>query len=289
MRLPQPTDYNEAIQNPQHCFSDDELRRGTVVLTPLGLPLAHSGNFADVYQVHGADGSQSWAVKCFTRKVEGLQQRYQAVSEHLHHAALRFMVDFRYLEEGIRVHGQWYPVLKMRWVEGRTLNVFVREHLDRSSLLEQLARMWVRLARQLRQAGLAHGDLQHGNVLLVARDRADRLALRLIDYDGLWVPALATRPSGEVGHPNYQHPQRLREGVYDADMDRFPHLVIYTALRCLAAGGKALWDIHDNGENLLFRAKDFAYPGQSALFRELWASDDEPLRALVGHLLLASP
>ena len=51
MRLPQPTDYNEAIQNPQHCFRDGELRRGSVVLTPLGLPLAHSGNFADVYQV----------------------------------------------------------------------------------------------------------------------------------------------------------------------------------------------------------------------------------------------
>jgi serine/threonine protein kinase len=286
MRLPQPTDYNEAIQNPQHCFSDAELRRGTVVLTPLGLPLAHSGNFADVYQIHSPDGGPSWAVKCFTRKIDGLQQRYQAVSEHLHHANLRFMVDFRYLEEGIRVHGQCYPVLKMRWVEGLTLNEFVRAQLDRPVTLGELARMWAKLARQLRRAQLAHGDLQHGNVLLVASDRADRLSLRLIDYDGLWVPALADSPSGEVGHPNYQHPQRLREGIYNPAVDSFPHLVIYTALRALAAAGKPLWERYDNGDNLLFREQDFAEPAASALFRELCSSGDEVVRILAGRLML---
>jgi hypothetical protein len=287
MRLPQPTDYNEAIQNPQLCFGDEELRTGRVVTNPLGLPRPHAGNFADVYQINAPAGPGSWAVKCFTRSVEGLRQRYQAISEHLRRATLPFLIDFAYLEEGIRVRGDWFPVLKMRWVEGLTLNEFVRRHLDRPQLLEQLAAMWVRVARQLRGAGIAHADLQHGNVLLVASAKADRLGLRLIDYDGMFVPALAETPSGEAGHPNFQHPERLRSGAYHAEVDRFSHLVIYTALRALAAGGRPLWERYDNGENLLFREQDFREPAGSALFRELWARAEPEVPRLAAHLLLA--
>src|SRR5438477_81764 len=94
-------------------------------------------------------------------------------------------------------------------VQGPTLNEFVRGALDRPATLEALGQLWLRLAVRLREAGLAHGDLQHGNVLLVPGSTPQSLKLKLIDYDGMWVPALAGRPSGEVGHANYQHPQRL--------------------------------------------------------------------------------
>src|SRR5262245_42790184 len=139
MPWPQPTDYNEAVQEPRLCFADPELASGQVTVGPLGLPQAHSGNFADVYQVTSADGKQRWAVKCFTRQVENLQRRYQAVSEHLARAQLRFTVEFHYLSEGIRVRGDWFPVLKMRWVEGLALNEFVRRHADRPVYLLRLA------------------------------------------------------------------------------------------------------------------------------------------------------
>src|SRR5262249_40590703 len=132
-----------------------------------------------------------------------------------------------------------------------------------------------------------HADLQHGNVLLVPGGKSGVLSVRLIDYDGMWVPALAQSRSGEVGHANYQHPERAGKGVYDAEVDRFPHLVIYTALRALLAGGRRLWDRHDNGENLLFREADFLDPAQSALLRELGQLPDPAVRALAGHLALA--
>src|SRR5262249_14853469 len=95
-------------------------------------------------------------------------------------------------------------------------------------------------------------------------------------------------PSGEVGHPNYQHPERLRSGAYDAESDRFARLVIYTALRCLLVGGRPLWERYDNAENLLFREQDFQVPASSALLEELWRGGDADAQALVGHLLLAS-
>ena len=86
---------------------------------------------------------------------------------------------------------------------------------------------------------MAHADLQHGNVLLVPARANGSLSLKLIDYDGMWVPALANKKSGEVGHPAYQHPQRLRENTYSAEVDRVPLLVVACALRaCLSAASR---------------------------------------------------
>jgi hypothetical protein len=284
MPWPQATDYNAAVQNPHLCFTDADLRQGQAAGDPFGLPLPHAGNFADVYQFN-CPGDKRWAVKCFTREVHGLRDRYQAVSAYLREHPRRFLVGFTYLEEGVRVRNAWWPVLKMDWIEGFSLNEFAAQQVDRPGVLERLAHLWLRLARELREAEVAHGDLQHGNVLLVPGDKGN-VALRLIDYDGLWVPALANQPSGESGHPNYQHPQRLREGSYGREVDRFSHLVIYTALRCLAVGGRALWQKYENAENLLFREADFRTPHTSRLFRDLWDLGSES-RQLLGQLVLA--
>jgi Ser/Thr protein kinase RdoA (MazF antagonist) len=85
----------------------------------------------------------------------------------------------------------------MQWVEGQTLNQFVGKNLDKPAMLDALLHIWVRMAKYLRAAQIAHADLQHGNVLLVPGASANSLALKLIDYDGLCVPALAGARSGE--------------------------------------------------------------------------------------------
>ena len=288
MAWPRATDYTAAIQNPASCFRDPELSRGQAASDMLmGLPLMYSGNFASVFKIT-CPGEQVWAVKCFTRQVSDLQERYQRISDHLDRQRRKFAVEFVYLPEGIRINGAWYPILKMRWVEGFTLNEFLRDHAGQPALIEQLGLLWLRLASELRDAKMAHGDLQHGNVMLVPGSKSTSIALRLIDYDGMWVPALASRPPGEVGHPNFQHPARLASGGYTSEIDRFSHLVIYSALRFLAVGGKALWDRHDNAENLLFRAADFRAPGKSKLVGDLLALPGEDLRLLLGHLFDAS-
>src|SRR5208282_2557394 len=109
---------------------------------------------------------------------------------------------------GIRIRGDWYPILKMHWVEGFTLNQFVKNNLDKPQVLDVLCRLWVKLATRLREANIAHCDLQHGNVLLVASNKAGSLHLKLVDYDGMRVPALAQLNPIEAGHSSYQHPQR---------------------------------------------------------------------------------
>ena len=81
MAWPMSQDYNEAIQNAAHCFADPDLQRGEVVTSELGLPIPCSGNFADVYAV--VAGAHKWAIKCFTREIPGLKERYAAVSQYL--------------------------------------------------------------------------------------------------------------------------------------------------------------------------------------------------------------
>jgi hypothetical protein len=285
MSWPISQDYNEAIQSPRLCFADADLKSGEVAVNALGLPQPCSGNFADVYRVN--KGDKSWAVKCFTRPVKGLQERYAIIDKRLRAAELPFTVDFRYLAEGIRVRGQWYPVVKMEWVEGFALNRFVADNRDQPVRLEALFQIWLRLSKRLRETDIAHADLQHGNVLLVPGSRAQTLGLKLIDYDGMWVPELADQPSGELGHAAYQHPQRLKEQTYNRNLDRFPHLVIGTALLALVIAGPGMWEQFDNGDNLLFRESDLRSPESSPVFKALWALGNPTLCHLVGRLALA--
>src|SRR5262249_21315954 len=100
--------------------------------------------------------------------------------------------------------------------------------------------------------------------------------------------ALAQSKSGEVGHPNYQHPQRLREGTYNAQVDRFSLLVVATALRALSVAGRELWERYDNGDNLLFKEADFRAPAKSALLMELRESSDAQTRTLAQELYKAT-
>ena len=203
-------------------------------------------------------------MKFFKHEVRDLRERYAAISQCLDQAQLGFMVDFRYLDQGVRISGVWYPIVKMRWIEGQKLNQFVGQSLDQPRMLDQLFGLWVKLAAQLREAGIAHADLQHGNVLLVPQGDDGRLLLRLIDYDGMYVPALPGAGRAKCGHRNYQHPDRAAKNIHSAEVDRFSHLAICCALRCLREGGRPLWERFDNGENLLFAEQDFLEPAASA-------------------------
>ena len=288
MPWPNNIEYNEAIQNLAAAVSDEELRGGEVQQTVLGLPAPYSGGFANVYRVHCPQTGNTWAVKCFTKESPGLRDRYREISTHLRRKSLRFTTDFSFIEPGIRIRGECYPFLKMRWVEGHALNRFVANYAGQSKTLLVLSSLWLKLAAGLREAHVAHANLQHGNVLLVPVPESKSYRVVLIDYDGMHVPGLAGRRSNELGHPNYQHPQRLREGTFNVEVDRFSHLAIYTAIRALAVAGKSLWASFDTGDNLLFCQEDFQEPAESDLLRSLWATRDREVHALVGRLAIAA-
>jgi predicted nuclease with TOPRIM domain len=286
MSWPTVLDYDGAVQSPHLCFSDPELRAGELTLTPLGLPKVISGAFASVYQM--TCGPRQWAVRCFVREFGDYQQRYQAISEHLRRSRLPFMVGFGFLSNGIRIRGVWYPILKMEWVEGDTLPVFIEQNLRKPAVLHSLARQWIEVLVSLRRAGIAHGDLQHGNILV------SQGQLKLIDYDGLYVPSLSRFQSHEQGHRNYQHPARSDKdfGPY---LDNFPGWVILASLSALAVEPR-LWRLLNRGDGrttefLLFKREDFDHPNQSRTFQTMVRSQSPEIRALSSYLksLLSMP
>jgi len=109
------SDYQESIQNPTTCFFDDELKNGTPILNNLGLPKPIAGGFACVYQL--ICGSHNYAVRCFLTQQVDLEQRYKTISDYLNQIKLPFMVSFEFLPKGIYVNGQWFPILKMEWID----------------------------------------------------------------------------------------------------------------------------------------------------------------------------
>jgi serine/threonine protein kinase len=283
MTWPTPQDYSEAVQNPNTNFDDPQLKSGRIALNPIGLPAVASGSFASVYRVICADAN--FALRCFLKDVPTQHERYQRVSKYVMSDTLPYTVDFNYLQRGILVRGKWYPVLKMDWVEGTTLDSYVRKHLASPERLIKIAELFRTMMKDLQDAGIAHGDLQHGNILITQNDE-----LRLVDYDGMFVPELKGMPSTEIGHRNYQHPGR--DGtIFNAKVDNFSAWSIYTSLQALSIEPSLAAKLNACDECLLFRQGDYRYPLSSRAFAELEQHSNEKLKHLshVLRTLLAMP
>jgi hypothetical protein len=252
--------FTEAIQCPSICFSYPLLRNTLPAVDRLGMPLVTSGQFAYVYKLKSMNGNGDFAVRCFRGYLGDRDQRYRAIQDHLRNAPVAYLSDFTYAPEGILVGGQRFPIIFMQWIEGPTLDLYIGEMLNRKDVLLHLSEEWLRLLGALRASGVAHGDLQHGNVIV------EHGQLRLVDHDGIFVPAMAGWSASEVGHQHYQHPRRTAQH-FDEGLDNFSSLVIYLSLLSLAER-PALWQEHHD-ENLLFTKADFADPSASQLFDKI--------------------
>lgn len=273
--MPSLTEYSAAIQNPQNCFkNNNRLTAAKPNLDSQGLPVVASGNFAVVYQLEL--GSKKYAVRCFTRLVTDQRRRYELLNKYLQELSLPALVEFEYQEDGILVQGRPYPIVLMEWINGDVLHRYIERQLRNPDKLSRLAAQWRGIVASLWGARLAHGDLQHGNILVSSS------GIRLVDYDGFYLPALQNNPPGEAGHPNYQHPHRIRSGYYRLNMDTFSALVIYVSLLALKAD-PSLWQFHA-GENLIFVERDYKQPGRTEVWRRLKNSADAKVKDLAAIL-----
>ena len=216
-RLPSLDLYNEAVQHPQDAFTDATLRAGKVRTNGLGLPLALGGGFAITYSVTAA--GLTYAVRMFHKQAGGLEDRYRLIATELLRLSSPYFVQFEYQARGVRVDGQQYPLVKMEWASGETLGSFLDARYGDRNVVEALRRSFRDLAKHLRDRGIAHGDLQNGNVMV------DGARLRLVDYDGMFVPGMAAANGSEIGHRHFQHPARSAKDFGPA-MDRFSFIAL---------------------------------------------------------------
>jgi hypothetical protein len=259
-RLPTMDLYNDAVQSPGKAFSDIELARGEVVKNGLGLPKPASGGFALTYGLK--TGSKIYAVRLFHRHSAGLELRYQQISAELARVSSQYFVDFEFQPKGIVVQGQRYPVVKMAWASGEVLGGWVRRHRTNKAPILALRDEFRRLSEHLESRGIAHGDIQGGNVMVDSGAK-----LRLIDYDGMWVPPMPRGNGEELGHLHFQHPRRER-GSFGPKIDRFSFIVLELTLAALAEN-PGLFDEFNTGENLVLQQTDYADPRRSKALQKL--------------------
>ena len=264
MNYPSISDYIEALRDAEDSLS--KLKDLRLVYDDQGHPIMSSGNFAVVFKMQAPTGEYH-ALKCFLRDQEERSERYRLIAEELQYVQSTYLVKFRYLESELFVdvpntEGEEYPVLLMDWVDGIPLDQYLKMILNDRYKKDLLAYRFSLLARWLVTQPFAHGDLKPDNIC-VRRDRS----LVLLDYDGMYVPALSGRKPLEQGSPHYRHP--LRSTLpFDEHIDDYSLSLILLSLRAIALD-ETLYVRYSSCEYLLLSEQDQLNPYTSPVFKEL--------------------
>lgn len=266
MAYPSLEQYNLAFQAHSRLLTDTELQRGTVATTGLGLPLAISGGFALTYTIKS--GAKKYAVRCFHRESKELEKRYSAISQRLAQLKSPYFLDFQFQPQGIRFDGSAYPIVKMAWAQGETLGEFLENNRKDKAALLSLASSLAAMGDYLEREKVAHGDLQTGNLMVSGKGKS----LQLIDYDGMFVDEIKGLGSSELGHLNFQHPERKVKNPFNANLDRFSLIALTLALKALQEDS-SIWDKSNSElDAIIFRSNDFIDPASSQIFATLNAN-----------------
>ena len=132
MNYPLVSEYVVAIKAAEDNF--ERLKNLCPVLGEDGEPVMTSGNFAVVFKMKDEQTGKLHAVKCFLKEQEGRAEAYRMIAEELEYINSTFLTPIKYLDKELFVDSKnsdetEFPVLLMDWVEGQTLDKYIREHI----------------------------------------------------------------------------------------------------------------------------------------------------------------
>lgn len=284
MQYPLLSEYVSAITHASENL--DQLKHLEVVQDEHGEPYRSSGAFAVVFKMRDPRTGQLYALKCFTEEQEGRAEAYRKIEAELEVAGTTYFTSMRYYERELFVDSSVsseseFPVLLMDWVDGSTMELYIREHYRDSYAMEMLCYRFCRLAAYLRSQPFAHGDVKPDNIMV-----SDTGTLTLIDYDGMFVPSMQGECSPTLGTEEFRHPLRTPE-LFDATIDDFALASIALSLRAIALDSQLL-DQYGAPDRLLFSASDYRDLAHSKAMQAIWRLvGDKDLCKLVGLFVLA--
>lgn len=255
--------YQQTLQNHKSFLIDPELKNGEISKSGLGIPTALCGGFALTYALQCKN--RKYAVRCFHKKSDSLELRYRAISKRLNALHSDYFLQFEFQPKGIIVDGSPYPIVKMEWATGDTLGQFLEDHFSDKQYLINLKQSFISLSSFLSRAGIAHGDIQPGNVVITRQGHS----IHLIDYDGMYVQDIRNLSSSELGHRNFQHPGRSSRHFNPA-LDKFSLISIYLSLKALEVDPRIWTDTNSDPDAVLFRSNDYLNPENSVTFSRLF-------------------
>ena len=284
MNYPLISEYIQSIKFSSENF--DKLNNLRPVLDADGNPIMSSGNFAVVFKMEDIQSGKLYAVKCFLREQEGRDESYRLIASELEYVSSTYLTPIQYLEKELFVDTKQgndteFPVLLMDWVEGLTLDKYIRKNIHDPYKLALITYQFCRMGSWLLSQEFAHGHLKPDNIIV----REDG-HLMLVDYDGMFVPAMRGQKARELGSVDYRHPLR-REYVFNGSIDDFSIAVIALSLKAISLNPKLL-NVFGAEDRLLFCAKDYQNISDSECLKaiQLLANNAE-LSQLLGLFYIA--
>lgn len=242
-----------------------------------------SGNYGSIYKIKD-EGDKFFALKCFTRKSGNLNERYLRISDYLSSKGngINFLAHFRYYEEGIKTRksqNYFFPVLKMEWIDGVTLNKFIQSNIGNPKILRKISLNLMSEIQKLQNAGISHGDLAGDNIIVTSGGE-----VKLVDYDGMFIPDFKGKKSSEMGHADFQHPGRTADS-FSSRLDNFAALIIHLSLSAIAEKPE-LWDKYNGSDPdcLIIRKKDFLNLSVSQVFKDLKGMRNKKVKKMCSFL-----
>lgn len=284
MNYPLISEYIEAIRSAKDNF--DKLTSLRPVLDNNGNPIMSSGNFAVVFKMKDVETEKYYAIKCFTKEQIKRKERYVKISEELKFVSSPYILNFKYMERELFVcksgnDGEEFPVLVMDWVDGQTLDVYIKENQHDQYRLQILAYRFCKMGAWLLSQSFAHGDLKPDNIL-VRKDGS----LVLVDYDGMYVPSMEGETASELGSPDFQHPLRT-EKYFNEHIDDFSIASIALSLKTISLI-PVFYNKYAAADRLLFSSADYRDIGKSNVFKIIMGmASNMELSTLISAFLLA--
>ena len=284
MNYPLISEYIESIKHSEDKFNVLSTLRP--IYDEAGEIVMSSGNFAVVFKMKDESSGKLYAVKCFLREQEGRDTAYQQITDELEYVSSNYLCSIKYFQKELFVDSTVssdteFPVLLMDWAEGVTLDKYVHQHISDKYALQLITYQFCRMAAWLMSQPFAHGDLKPDNIL-VTEDGT----LVLVDYDGMFVPAMQGQKARELGSPDYRHPLRT-EDCFNEHIDDFPLALIGMSLKAIALDTSLLQN-NANTDSLLFSESDFHNIGECLMMKSLCALlNDAEFSKLYALFLLA--
>jgi Leucine-rich repeat (LRR) protein len=230
-------------------FFDPELCLCRQVMGANGDPVVYNGKFATIFCLENPENQRKWAVRCFFDRTDEIIYRYQAISQTIRNANLPCLVDINFQTAGALSHKKTYPIAKMPWLDGLTLDAYLEENLTNPATLTRLADHFAEVIKMLQSHHIAHANLTTDHIIVSAEGN-----IRLINYDTMYVPKLKGKNILQNGHPNYYLSDNTQE--FHSRLDTFAGLVIEMGIRALAENPK-LWHMRSEKNCVLLTKTDF--------------------------------
>jgi serine/threonine protein kinase len=254
---PSRTDIVTAMRNPLVSFKSNEIIGGSVIQKGSRI-IQYSGGYTTVFPFHKQTGNKV-AVRLWIADIGDAKKRSLEISNYLENLNNAYFAGFKYIDEAVLVNGTLHPIVLMDWVDGQTLKEYINSNITNTSKILDLAEKFKEMTAYFHKENIAHGDLQHGNILI----KSDG-SLVAIDYDSMFIEPLNGMTDTIKGLPGYQHPTRHSNQFVNSRLDYFSELVIYLSLLIFVDTPK-LWDDYYETEDLLFSKDDFSNPSNSKL------------------------